>query len=668
MADSASIKHAQGSEPAAQDAGIPRWEQFADYARKSTDEHRRSELFLQAANLCEDTDGDPTQAAALYREALEANPHESVALLALERIYLHECDWTSLYLVYGLHAEALEAENRKTARAELLGKMARLARERLSEKELAAVCYENLLDATPGDPEAIRFLLTRHQESGDHESIERVLSVQITRVPDASERSEMQRILAETIAREEHRAQEAARYFGEACESDPLNHGAFQGLLGTLHGVSDPSAHVDLFARREKALAALPVNPNVENALFDVRLRLFDLLWAGGPMAQDRARKVLDAAASLRPHDPDLLLREAELHVCNGEFERGARTYGALSEKLPEGSEQHTQVLFSLAEILRGRLGRPEEARGHLRSLMASGGMIDEAHVRRAGRILAEIELDGGNQAAAYQLFCGLLAETDPEETSTVCEYELQLAALAEDLGRDEEALERYQRVLGLFPRFRKALRESARIYSQLGKWQQALKMEFEFFQALPEHQQGTREGNRARLRLARIYRELGDLERASEHFRELEGLDPDEFDDAVAVKHEIALLHQNRGQTNEAAQHWRELQRYYKEAGDDSGWASAAQQLGKIAELEGRKDEAGELYAAAIDRDPALPEARKALAAILESQSRWNDAREHYSWLLDHPAPGASDADKAELARALDRCDRHAFFEGDLE
>lgn len=657
MADSAP---AENQRP----GGLPRWEQFADYARKSTDEQRRAELLLQAANLCEETENDPVQAAALYREALEANPHESVALLALERLYLQECDWESLYVVYGLHADALEAESRKSARAELLGKMARLARERLSEKELAAVCYENLLEAAPGDPEGLRFLIARHQEDEDHESIERLLSVQIVRVGDASERSEMQRILAATIARESHRAEEAVRHFSEACQSNPLNHGAFEGLLEAMASVGDPNAHLEIFSAREHALSQLPVTPVVEGTLFDVRLRLFDLLWAGDAGSQERARKVLDAAASLRPHDPALLLREAELHICAGEFERCARTYTSLAEMLPEGSEDHTQVLFSLAEIQRGRLARPDEARSHLRDILASAGMIDEQHVRRAGRILAEIELESGNTAAAYQLYSGLLAETDPEEASEVCEYELQLAALAEDLDNPDEAIERYERVLQLFPRFRRALRECARIYGQSGQWAQALKLEFEHFESLPEQQRDGAEGRRARARLANIYRELGDLERAEEQYRELAGTE----EGGLEVTRELALLHQSRGRTNEAARRWRELQRHYKEAGDEAGWADAAAHLGKIAQLEGRHDEAGELYQAALQRDETRADARRALASILESQGRWDDAREHYSWLLDHPPRKVDDEERSELARALDRCDRHAFFEGELE
>src|SRR5690606_3497408 len=67
----------------------------------------RAAVFAQMGELCEEHLGLPEQAPSYYRQAIEADPTNLVAITSLERIYKARSDWPELLDILKLKVAAL---------------------------------------------------------------------------------------------------------------------------------------------------------------------------------------------------------------------------------------------------------------------------------------------------------------------------------------------------------------------------------------------------------------------------------------------------------------------------------------------------------------------------------------------------------------------------------
>lgn len=638
----------------------PRSEQFAQYARENSDPSRQAELFLQAAHLSEEAEKNPERAAQFYREALAADPHQQTALVALERIYLRNSDWRSLYQILGLHADVMDSLERGQARAEIFRKMARLAAERLGETELACVCYENLLDNCPGEPEAIRYLMGRYEQTQDWASLEALLSSQAEQVADPVERAELLRILADGLRYAAGRAEEAIEAYRGALEADPSNRGAFRGLAGTLDAAGRREDIRDLFARRERALSEEPAGPDRDEELFAARMELAALLAAGPPENRKMAQQLLEAAASLKPQDPRILDREAELWMEAGDFIRAARAFENLLAAPNLPAARRSDALLALAQLSAARLGETDRARRYLQEIFQLHRREPlSANLYAAQHLMAEICFDQRSMEQARTLFSALLEKTASEERQSVCEYHLRLAQVEEALGARDDALGHLEAVLAVSSRFGRALRDRARILFDLRRWDQALPAQLAHLAALPSGAGGT-ELDEALLRLARIYEELGDYDKSLRRYEEVLARNPDYLE----AREGLGRAFRHQGRASDALAVFEALVELYAATPDRRAYGRAAEQLAGLYEEQGERGKAKEFYEAALLRDDTLLVSHERLAILCEQELRWGAARDHFTRLLSLLPPHTPGGLRDQIARSLERAERNAFLE----
>src|SRR5262249_59886216 len=95
---------------------------------------------------------DPRRAIAVYEEALEVRPGDAVSMRALADLYERENDWAG-------HARTLrrllELAQAKVERLNLLRKLAQVYTERLDDAEEATWACTEILEAVPGDRDAL---------------------------------------------------------------------------------------------------------------------------------------------------------------------------------------------------------------------------------------------------------------------------------------------------------------------------------------------------------------------------------------------------------------------------------------------------------------------------------------------------------------------------------
>ncbi|SER70736.1 Chromosome partitioning ATPase, Mrp family, contains Fe-S cluster [Lentzea xinjiangensis] len=167
-------------------------------------------------------------------------------------------------------------------------------------------------------------------------------------------------------------------------------------------------------------------------------------------------------------------------------------------------------------------------------------------------------------------------------------------------------------------------------------------------------------EAPRAHRLLGEVYRDMGDLFLAAEHFQEALDAGADEHEQAL-VHRELATMELRAGRPSEALRHLataRELS-----SGDDVLAAKLGFELGSLLVDQGDLEEAGRQLAEAVEQNTLLPgdqvSALSQLAYLDTAAGRYRRAEEHFLRALDL-AEGS--VEKADIIIALARMQVQAF------
>ncbi len=128
---------------------------YEDQLERGTDEALADDLWRRLAVVYSDRLQRLDLAARAWNEVLKRDPRNVFVLEALGRIFRKTSDFKNLSIVM---RRQLALEQNVTAQVNLLFELANLAEETLSDKALAAQCYQEILERKPEDPNAIRFL------------------------------------------------------------------------------------------------------------------------------------------------------------------------------------------------------------------------------------------------------------------------------------------------------------------------------------------------------------------------------------------------------------------------------------------------------------------------------------------------------------------------------
>ncbi|MBK8172574.1 MAG: tetratricopeptide repeat protein [Sandaracinaceae bacterium] len=142
---------------------------FSDEAENASDPNLRTSLLVRAASLIWQYKkrGRDKEVDALFREALESDPSDTRAALLYEQTLRAREEWAENAKIL---LNAAESAKNRDEKLNLYIRAARVFRARLHDRERAANCYERVLDFSPGQPEAMSFLVAyfTEKEEWDH--------------------------------------------------------------------------------------------------------------------------------------------------------------------------------------------------------------------------------------------------------------------------------------------------------------------------------------------------------------------------------------------------------------------------------------------------------------------------------------------------------------------
>jgi tetratricopeptide (TPR) repeat protein len=433
---------------------------LASEAARTTDSEVRAGAHLRIAEVHDEHLDDTDNAIAHYRKALAAHPGFRPALRALGRLCGKNGRWAELV---GVYENELQAAPDRDDQAHLLRHLASLREERLGDDEAAAAAQEQLRTLAPTSAEPLRALDRIYRRRARWADLVPVLDSLATLAPGpdraAAALVEAGRVLEHHLARQE----EALERYRRALAVDPTYLPALAGAGRLCQRLGRWPELVEIH-RAEIAATAEPGRPAALHfqiaEIFDSRLGLPD--------------QAASAYAEVLRLDPrHWVARESLGRLLEDD---GAFTALVdLEEHLPPPSDAVARAAhhMRLAALLEHRLDRPEGAAEHYRRVLAVSP--DDPTAVAA---LARLHEAGGEPAALISFLKSAAAggehrtavTSDPIARAAVGAM-LRLARfLSRTEGREDAAVEAWERLRGLVPESRIAARDLDRLLARLGR------------------------------------------------------------------------------------------------------------------------------------------------------------------------------------------------------
>lgn len=540
----------------------------------------------------------------LYRQLHEQSPGDPEVTEALAQISLARGDVTGA--VRFLDSLAAGATDRGAA-ARYRRRIAE-AREHLGDLDGARQAYLDALDHVPDDAESLRALRRLAEASGDWTAVVAILQRQVSLVaPDRQVelRREIARV-TEHHAPDPLVAMDGWRAVLEAAPQDPES-------LDHLLALADARGHWGVFVDTGTSRLGSLTGPDRIQLLRRLGLACLDHL-----DRDDGVRFLQEAAAG----DDLVSVVRLEQHArSRADWPTVVRML-LLEARLESGRRERIDALFRAARIQHDALHTADEAAATYQQILG----LDPDH-EPSLRYLAAFFFEGNRPAEALPI-CARL-EPLIEHGQDLDDFDVRIevanfwyyhAEMLRRVGKEDEAVPRYARVLELNPSHVPSLEAVGPLYVAAEQWSAA---EAVYRQML---QLSGGQGDKAKIasiytQLGLVERRLGQQEKAYKRFSKALELQPNH----VGALKGMALVLEDR-------QDWSNLLNVYNNviyhASLPEDVIDAYMTKGRILDDQmQRQDKAAQHYQRSLDFDPAQPLAYLRLAELAMRRDAYQEA-----------------------------------------
>jgi len=647
---------------------------------------------LRMAGLYETTLGDFERAGRVYREVLEIDGGNVLALRGLERIYQTLQNWSDLIGVLERQLDVVETERE---RVEVLLKLAALQEEHFLKFDIAAQRLEQALEISPGEERAYIALERCYRRLKQWLDLINTYERHISEAAGSTTKVELYGLIAAVQAEEVGDVDRAIDAYRNIVDIDDTNVPALEALskLYEKQGdaaqaieamtrvadlTTDGNQRVEMYYRIGKALEdklgdrrqaqerfemSLDLDPAhlpslaalrtiaIDESDWDRAARYLEQEQLNTPTPRARA-KLLVELGRLRDEmlgEHELAVQAYELAIqCDSDCEEAAlpllqeyirveRFSDAepLAEMLvrksknKERTEQHT--LYKLLGKVHAALGNNDKA---LKAYQTANqlDLTDQETIRGIADVAFQLQ-DWPSALTNYQKVLTALAEEDTEERTDVY---YRLGCIKREQGQAKQAINNFEKALALNSEHRPTLEALVDIYAKGNDWKQVAAYKRQILDSVFEGEERYK-----------ILNEIGDIwsEREKNPHKAIEALE--EARDLKPQDH--VLLHK--------------LLQLYQSAAD---WQKMVDTLQAIAEHETKPelkaryiftqaqiyrdkiedlDRAVELFNESLDLNPNYLEAFERINKVLTQQKNWKQLERAYRKML-HRIAGKGNAD----------------------
>jgi tetratricopeptide (TPR) repeat protein len=462
---------------------------------------------LRIAQLNESTIGDPGRAAQGYREVIEIEPANLVALRGLARVYEALEQWAELVVVLERQLDVVTTEREKI---DVLMHLATLHEEHFLKADLAARRLEEVLEIDPSNEEAYARLERNYRKLRQWLDLVQTYDRHIASTVDRRAKIDLLSAIAQVYADEIEDSDHAIDAYKNIVDLDEQNLAALEALAKLHEKVGDAAQSIEYTTR----VAELTPDGKQRVEAFHRIGKALDEKLGDRVAAQERYEMALD----LDPSHLPTLAALRQIAIDSSDFDKAARY---LNEE-----QTHTQA-----------------PRQRARLLVDLGKMRDEMLADHPGAILAwesAYEADPENEDAAMPLVDEyivqeLWAKAEPlldmlvrkgtkRDRGEQHALHNKLGQVSVALGKDEKALKAYTTAHQLDLTDQTTIRGLADVCFRLKDWASALSNYQKVLTALGEDEGSARA--EVYYRLGCIKREQGQAKQAINNFEKALAVD----------------------------------------------------------------------------------------------------------------------------------------------
>jgi len=570
-------------------------------ALSSTDPQAAALLFHELGLVWEETLKNPRNAAVAFQNAYKLAPKFLVNIRAARRLFADVGNWQMVLQLLEAELTGTEEARQKAA---LLFEKATVLDDRLSREEDARGAYRQCLELKPTDVSLLTQLEAHYAARSDFESLIQVYRLLAASLESPVLRSHYLTSAGQVLEERLKQREAAAACFREAFaldRSDLL-------LLTAMKRVAEREGRTD------ELLAALAAEAHVLGTqATPAYLQIAKVYERLG--RKDDALAALLAARRVTPNEPLVLSELAGIYETQGRYEELADVLLALLGSINDESEL-VAINLRLAALYEEDLKREQDAISRYQAIL-SRIPGHAAALAGLGKLYYRLQ----NWDGLVSVFdVEIAAAEDPKQKAARMYKAAEV--LEERLGRQEDAISRYNACLTFQPGYLPAQKALSRLYERQGRYAELVSMYEQDLLQTADRDQLIITLNK----MAVIYEDrLSDLDHAIECMKRILDL----ASDHLPTIRNLARLYERAGRYRELIE-TQELEASF--AGDTKQVLSLYHRNAEILD-EHLKDRAGSIavYERVLALSPSYLPALKALGRLYAQEGRWDELIKMY-------------------------------------
>jgi tetratricopeptide (TPR) repeat protein len=626
---------------------------------------------LRIAQLYETSLNDPTRAANVYREVVDADSANLAGLRGLGRVYEVLEQWTELV---GVLDRQLEIVTTERERIEVLMHLATLHEEHFLKADLAAKRLEQLLEIDPNNEAAYVKLARAYRKLRQWNDLVAAYERHIAATVDRKTKSELYGAIAQVFADEIEDSERAIDAYKNIIDIDEQNVPALEALAKLYEKTGDAAQSIDYMTRvadltqdtkqrvesfyrigkaldeklgdrvtaQERYETALDLDPthlptlaalrqiSLDASDYDKAARYYDQEQSATQSPRQRAKLLIElgklrdemlgdhpsavlaweAAFEADPENEDAAQPLADEYVATEQWEKAEPLLDLLVRKSGKRERGEQHVLQNKLGQVCAALGKDDKAlKAYAAALQLD--MTDQVTIRGLAEVSFRLK-DWGASLTNYQKVLTALGE---DETTARAEVYFKLGCIKREQGQAKQAVNNFEKSLAVDPAYAPTLEALVALYTELKDWKQVVAYKRQILDNVVDADER--------------FRMLGDIAtvwndqdksplRAIEALEEARELQPTN----TGLLHKLIALYQATENWSKMVDTLQAIADGEKDPGRKSKFLFTMAQL--FRDKEGDQDRAVELFGEALDLNPQYLEAFERINKILTTKKDW--------------------------------------------
>ncbi|MDB4953107.1 MAG: Tetratricopeptide 2 repeat protein, partial [Myxococcales bacterium] len=562
---------------------------------------KKTDLYIQLAELLERQMQDVGGAVHAYQQAMIHDPASKTALTALDRLYRRTEQWEPLIDVLSKRADASTEEAEIVKFRLEIGQIWDL---RLFDAGQSIAAYQQVLHVDPTNMVSLRALEGLYEKTNQSEKYLEVLEAQLDASPSDNEQVSLYERMAAAWEERFGKLDRAAESLEKIVAIDSRNYSAYRELARLYQQAGKWEALVETYRNHIMATSDKETRVDLYIAMgitYDANL---------GDV--DRAVEAYSEVLGLDQDEPRALDALGRLYEKIGEWERAVDAMGRMVQ-LTEDTRKQVDLFWRMGKIQYHQLQDADSAEANL----LRGLALDQAHVPSMEALTKQYS-DRGDWLKAAQMM--VRAESYTPVAVDKVRLLFEAASIYQHkLNQDDQAKQLYAAVISLDPEHVEAGKPLADLYFDAQDWQSLSPVIDMLSRKVGQLRADPRELNELYYRAAKCASELGDFQRALGYYKAAYDIDSTYLPTLVG---RADLLFKMQDWDN-AGKIYQTILVQHRDGQDEADVVRIYNRLGMVRQALGERKKALNMFEKALEIDPTH---RDTLQAVIDLQQQTGD------------------------------------------